>query len=317
MVSFLLDFVVGGFLFGAAQAATAPARNDGIHLAVSPKCGTLTATSAPADVNAGLLALSSYKTLVTFGDSYTDGGVRTGGPLLPAVVVPPNPRAGGRETNGPVWAEGLVADTGAVLKDYAVGGAVTDAKLWPSKANASDFVTQVQLFLNQSNNLNPATTLYSSFFGINDVAASSTDGTANLPVAAQTIIDQITLLTQPPTNARHFLVLDDYGFGSESTAGDAFKQKYFTGLFTLSKKISGFKVAFVDFKTIWSGLLTSTPGFKAFGYTSSGACTVNSSSTVGECSDPAHTFYWIPGHPSKETHRIMADYVEEVLTQCT
>ncbi|KIJ37178.1 carbohydrate esterase family 16 protein, partial [Sphaerobolus stellatus SS14] len=134
--------------------------------------------------------------------------------------------------------------------------------------------------------------------------------------AAQTIIDQITLLTQPPTNARHFLVLDDYGRGSESTAGDAFKQKYFTGLFTLSKKISGFKVAFVDFKTIWSGVLTSTPGFKAFGYTSSGACTVNSSSTVGECSDPAHTFYWIPGHPSKETHRIMADYVEEVLTRC-
>ncbi|KIJ37179.1 carbohydrate esterase family 16 protein [Sphaerobolus stellatus SS14] len=142
MVRLLLDFVVGGVLFGAAQAATAPARNDGIHLAVSPKCGTLTATSAPADVNAGLLALSSYKTLVTFGDSYTDGGVRTGGPLLPAVVVPPNPKAGGRTTNGPVWAEGLVADTGAVLKDYAVGGAVTDAKLWPSKANASDFVTQ-------------------------------------------------------------------------------------------------------------------------------------------------------------------------------
>ncbi|KIJ37222.1 carbohydrate esterase family 16 protein, partial [Sphaerobolus stellatus SS14] len=133
--------------------------------------------------------------------------------------------------------------------------------------------------------------------------------------AVQTIVNQITLLTQPPTNARYFLVLDDYDRGSESAAGDAFKQKYFSSLFTLSKKISGFKVAFVVFKTIWSGVLTLTPAFKAFRYTSSRACVVNSSSTVEKCGDPDHTFYWIPGHPSKEAHRIMADYMEEVLTQ--
>jgi phospholipase/lecithinase/hemolysin len=315
MFSELLSFLflaISLRLVAGATLATAP--NSGIHLAVGPKCGTLTGT--PVDVNAGLLPLKSYKTLVTFGDSYTDGGVRNGGPLLPAVLSPPNPKAGGRTTNGPVWAEGLTADTGATLKDYAVGGAVTDAKLWPSKGTASDFVTQAQLFLSQNNNLNPATTLYSVFFGINDVSASKTDGVANLPVAAQTIIDQITLLTKSPTNARHFLVLDDYGRGSSSTAGDAFKQKYFTGLQTLSKTISGFKVAFVDLKTIWNGVLGSSPGFAAFGYTSSGACTLNSSTTVGACNDPDHTFYWIPGHPSKQTHRIMADYVEQVLVNC-
>lgn len=54
-----LRLVAGGTL------AAAP--NSGIHLAVSPKCGTLTGT--PADVNAGLLPLKSYKTLVTFGVS--------------------------------------------------------------------------------------------------------------------------------------------------------------------------------------------------------------------------------------------------------
>jgi hypothetical protein len=52
-------------LVAGASLATAP--NSGIHLAVSPKCGTL--AGAPADVNAGLLALKSYKTLVTFGVS--------------------------------------------------------------------------------------------------------------------------------------------------------------------------------------------------------------------------------------------------------
>jgi len=294
--------------------ASGAVRNDGIHLAVVPNCGKLSGVFA--DVNAGLLPLKSYRTIVAFGDSYTDGGVRDGGPRLPPVVIPPNPKAGGRTTNGLVWVEDIGVDTGALVMDYAVGGAVTDAKLWPSKANASDFITQVSLFLSQSNNLDSNTTLYSAFFGINDVSASNTDGNANLPVAAQTIIDQITILTQPPTNARSFLVLDDYGRGSESASGDAFKQKYFTGLLNLSQKISGFKVAFVDFKTIWSGVLGQKPGFTAFGYTSNGACTVNSSSTVGECADPNHTFYWIPGHPSKQTHRIMADYVEQVLVTC-
>jgi len=311
-------FIAIFLLFSLAVASNLPrddtALNDGIQLAVGPKCGSF--SGAPADVNAGLLPIAQYKTIVTFGDSYTDGGIRNGGPRQPAVVIPPNPKAGGRATNGPVWAEDIGTDTGALVMDYAVSGAVTSAKLWPSLSTASDFVTQVSLFLSQSNQLNPNTTLYSAFFGINDVGASNTDGTANLPAAAQTIIDQITLLTKPPTNARSFLILDDYGRGGESTAGDAFKQKYFSGLNTLRSSISGLKVAFVDFKTIWSGVLGATPGFKAFGYTSSGACTVSSSTTVGECSDPAHTFYWLPGHPSKETHRIMADYVEEVLMQC-
>jgi len=47
--------------------------------------------------------------------------------------------------------------------------------------------------------------------------------------------------------------------------------------------------------TLWSGVLTLSPGFTAFGYTNSGACTVNSSMTVRVCSDLAHVFYWIPG----------------------
>lgn len=51
-------------------ATTPPQRNDGISLAVSPNCGSL--AGAPADVNAGLLPLAAYRTLVTFGVSWTD-----------------------------------------------------------------------------------------------------------------------------------------------------------------------------------------------------------------------------------------------------
>lgn len=53
-------------------------------------------------------------------DSYTDGGVEDGSPLSPAVLVPPNPKAGGRSSNGPVWVENLATSAGATLKDYAV-----------------------------------------------------------------------------------------------------------------------------------------------------------------------------------------------------
>lgn len=100
----------------------------------------------------------------------------------------------------------------------------------------------------------------------------------------------------PPTNARSFLVVDDTEFpvdDKRTPEGDAFVQRYFNGLNTLHNgKISGFRVAFVNLQNIWQGVLTS-PGFEAFGYTSSGSC-VTGDSTIGSCSDPAHTFYWLP-----------------------
>ena len=60
---------------------------------------------------------------------------------------------------------------------------MTNVSLWPSKANASDFIQQsnlssngfpfigvdvqlASLFLSQSNELDPLTTLYTVFFGI-------------------------------------------------------------------------------------------------------------------------------------------------------
>jgi len=136
--------------------------NDGIHLAVSPQCGPLVGNTA--DVNAGLNMLK-YKTIVSFGDSYTDGGKHDGSPLAPAAIIPPNPSAGGRSTNGKLWIENIADDYGIpVLKDYAIAGAVTDISLWPSNPVSVDFIGEVKTFLNQSNQLDPQTTLYTVFF---------------------------------------------------------------------------------------------------------------------------------------------------------
>ncbi|KAI0752416.1 hypothetical protein C8Q80DRAFT_1097312 [Daedaleopsis nitida] len=303
--------------------------NSGIHLAVSPHCGPL--SGKVADVNAGV-SLKKIKTIVAFGDSYTDGGRQDGGPLLPPVVVPPDAEAGGRSTDGKVWVEDLADDIGATLMDYAQSGACTDLSLWPSAIKKVDFIGQMATFLNQSNELDPESTLYVVFFGINDFGDSKTDGEENLQAAARVILSQIRILASAPTNAHSFLVADVYGLGTHSPAGDAFVQTVFSGLHDLHlgtnstghNEAAGdgpkLNVAFAEFSRIWDGVLGPDPGFQAFGYVSTDACIVDCSiefcGTDGMCDDPDHYFYYIPSHPSKEGMRIMADYVEEVLDQC-
>lgn len=52
---------------GVATLSAKRIRNDGIHLAIGPRCGT---AGGPAmDVNEGLLALTTYTTIVSFGVS--------------------------------------------------------------------------------------------------------------------------------------------------------------------------------------------------------------------------------------------------------
>ncbi|KAI0703906.1 hypothetical protein C8T65DRAFT_654606 [Cerioporus squamosus] len=303
--------------------------NHGIHLAVSPVCGPLSGNVS--DVNAGI-NLTGIKTIVAFGDSYTDGGRQDGGPLPAPVITPPDAEAGGRSTDGKVWVEDIADDIGATIMDYAQSGACTDLSLWPSAIKQVDFIGQMATFLNQSNNLDPETTLYAVFFGINDFEDSKTDGEANLQAAAQVILTQIRRLADAPTNARSFLVTDVYGRGTHTPAGDAFVQTVFSGLHDLHLGINStghgeaagegpaLKVAFAEFSRIWDGVLGADPGFEAFGYVSTDACITDCSdvfcSTEGMCDDPEHFFQYIPGHPSKEGHRIMADYVEEVLERC-
>ncbi|KAG8770784.1 hypothetical protein FRC12_004061 [Ceratobasidium sp. 428] len=295
--------------------------NDGIHLAIGPTCGVPSTNGSVADVNgsvadvnAGLGQLNTFKTIVSFGDSFTSDGKFDGSAPDPPVQTGTSPRYGGRFANGYVWIENLANDTGAHLLDYAVPGAVTDTAIWPSKATESSFVQQVSVFKNQSRSFDPNTTLYSVFFGINDYSASVKDGDHMLE-AAEALLGQIKTLSQAPTNARYFLVIDDYGRGTHTASGLAFKTRVFNGLSAIHESNARFGFAYVDFAYLWDAIL-KTPGYRAFGYNSTAYCTPSSTSTVGACTDPAHTFYWINGHPSKQTHRIMADYIEEVLVQC-
>ncbi|KAG7449561.1 uncharacterized protein BT62DRAFT_591788 [Guyanagaster necrorhizus] len=134
-----------------------------VRLAISPRCGLL--SEVVSDVNTGI-NIGAIKTIVSFGDSYTDGGNDDGSPLEPAVLIPPSVLAGGRSTNGPVWIERLANKSEAVLMSYAQWGACIDLSIWPSNPRKVDFIGQMSTFLNQAQELDPETTLYSLFFGI-------------------------------------------------------------------------------------------------------------------------------------------------------
>lgn len=125
------------------------------------------------------------------------------------------------------------------------------------------------------------------------LTVSAEDGN-HLPQAATDLLAQIKQLTAPPTNAKNILVLDDYGFGTHSAIGDAWKQAVFAGLTPL--RAQGLNVAFVDFAPLWDGVLGTSPGFKAFGYLNPGGCIPDSKQTdlSGECATPLNSFYWLP-----------------------
>ncbi|KAF8548676.1 hypothetical protein OG21DRAFT_1470985 [Imleria badia] len=305
-----LPFLLSAF----AQAAVSPrqvSNETDVHLAVRPQCGPLWGNVS--DVNAGV-DLTNINTIVSFGDSYTDGGRHDGGPLAPAVVNPPNPFAGGRSTNGKLWVENIADRINATLMDYAWSSAVTNIRLWPSNPYPRDFIMQTTMFLNQTHHLNPDTTLYTIFFGINDWGDSFVDGD-HLPEAAKDLLNQMTLLSNPPTSARNFLVTDVYGLGTQDDRGQAWLQSIFNGLSTFHTQYPPLNVAFANFATIWGGVLGSNPGYEAFGYVSTDACNPGPT-TNGSCTDPDHYFYWFTKHPSRVTHKIMADYVWEVLDGC-
>ena len=165
----------------------------------------------------------------------------------------------------------------------------------------------------------------------------------HMQAAAEAILKQIRILADQPTAARSFLAVDVYGRGVHTPSGEAFRETLFMGLkgFAHGLGISApLNVAFVDFGRIWDGVLGPYPGYRAFGYSSTGwcaPCNEHGCTMDGMCGDPEHYFEWLPGyvaprppvhefmvltlrcglrHPSKETMRIMADYVQRVLDEC-
>ncbi|KXN85733.1 Thermolabile hemolysin [Leucoagaricus sp. SymC.cos] len=306
-------------VLASASIATAAVLPRGeVTLAVGPNCGSF--GGSPKDVNGNLPALSTFSTIVTFGDSYTDGGKHDGSPLNPPILHAPNTSAGGRYTNGPVWAEYLAGVHGAAIRDYAVKGAVVDVNQWPqsksSLQGADDLLIQANTFISQDGASDPASTLYVLFFGIEDYVQSSENGNSSLSNQAQNIAYTMLRLASSPVFGKNFLIVDNHGRGTETDAGAAFKSELFTDLGAMVANFA-LNIGFVDLSTVWDGVLGSSPGAAAFGYTSTEPCLKSPTTTDGSCADPDHAFYWFDGNPTTVTHKIISDYVQTVMSKCT
>jgi phospholipase/lecithinase/hemolysin len=57
--------------------------------------------------------------------------------------------------------------------------------------------------------------------------------------------------------------------------------------------------------------------FATYGYVSTKHCLEGQRSSIeDECDDPERTVYYMGAHPSRQTHRIMAEYVITVMRKC-
>jgi hypothetical protein len=118
----------------------------------------------------------------------------------------------------------------------------------------------------------------------------------HLPEAAQDLLGLIDVFASPPTDSCDFLVTVAYGRRIHNARGEAWIQSIFDGLIASRSRDPPLNVVFVNFVTIWNGVLEPDSGYKAFGYTNTSSCVIgDGTSIVGSCDNPEHYLYWIGG----------------------
>ncbi|EGF99579.1 uncharacterized protein MELLADRAFT_112629 [Melampsora larici-populina 98AG31] len=241
--------------------------------------------------------------------SYMSNGQTFGTTPAPAVQRNPNdPHFGGRASNGLVWVEQFGNQIGAVVKNYAAGGASVSRALSPSDVPQTDMIGHVRTFLNQRNHVDASSSMAMISYGINDWASSSRHGTQNLPKAAQELVRQTELLVQ--AGIRNVVVLSPPMMSGPLVN---FNNIIWNGLKALRNRNPAIQFAYVDFTALYSAI-TSNP--RSFGYLSTSSCLPSATSMSGACSNPNVYLYYLPRHPQKLTHGLMAEWVQGVLSNC-
>ncbi|TFK37246.1 hypothetical protein BDQ12DRAFT_753316 [Crucibulum laeve] len=290
-----------------------------LTLAVQPLCGALNSTNF-TEINTGI-NLSATRTIVAFGDSWTSNGANGTVPL-PPIMWPPSPSAGSRlnsnrrATNGFIWVEDLANTLSAKLLNYAWGGAIIDNFAWNTTSPANktgvprtDFVAETSLFLQQGRFLDaliPSQTLFTVAFGINDEGQFEIGG-GDWVRATNTYLDKLGELQAH--GAKNILI---HGMYRSHSNPNALQNEVFSYL-RQSKEINGTNFAFVNLERLFTAIQNNP---SSFGYSGNPTCLVSSSTSVGGCSSPDTSVFWIPGHPSSNTHRLISEYSIAVVNDC-
>jgi len=205
------------------------------------------------------------------------------------------------------------------LLNYAWGGAIINNYAYntttPNNATAvqrTDFVAETALFLLQGKYLDslvPSETLYTVSFGINDNGQYQIAG-GDLDLAYNTYVSKLNALQS--NGATNILIQGMYKSYNDT---NTLQNKVFAYMRD-AHLTNGTNFAFVDLYRLFSTILISPA---SFGYSGAGnsTCLISASTTVGGCSDPDLEVFFIPGHPSSTTHRLMSEYTMEVLNTCS
>lgn len=281
-----------------------------------------------------------YSSMVVFGDSLADsgnnalalGGAQTpvplGGPLIPT-----NPYASGRYSNGPVWTEYLAGNLGlsavpslAGGSNFAFGGARTGAA---GAGQPPGLIDQLGMFLQSTNGVASANALYVIEGGGNDardVMGAVLMGLNPSPLISGYAANIATMIaTLHAAGAEHFLVWNtpDIGltpfFGSLGpVAAGAGSQ--FSGLmnFALAQALALLSPDIADGVRLFDAYgalnrIAGAPGANGF------ANVTDACGAVQECySDPTVAggyLFWDGIHPATLAHAEMARLAQAALPE--
>lgn len=305
MLSFFVVLLMSMVSHGGAKVVninTSP-----LKMAAQPKCGSLSSARFN-NFNTGI-DLKKIKTIYGFGDSYTSNGQHIGGTPPPPVQDANDPKYGQRAANGLVWIEQFGNQIGALVKDYAVGGASVSRALSPSVAQQTDMIEHVQTFLGQRNKIDAASSMAMISYGINDWASAHRRGVETLASSAQELLRQTERIIQG--GLRNVVVISP-PFVSDPLI--EFDNIIWNGLKAFRTRNPSLQIAYVDFTALYTAI-TKDP--RSFGYQSITSCLPSATSMAGACKNPDVYLYFLPGHPQKLTHGLMGEWVFNALSKCT
>lgn len=261
----------------------------------------------PADA-LPLLVQAPYRDVYVIGDSLSDNGNLL---ALTHGAAPPAPYFQGRFSNGPVAVEVLATGLGAVLHDFAIGGAKTDTGGQLAGTGMTAQLAQYATLLNGS----PAdsSALYVVWGGANDLRAAGVNAAAAI---APTIFNLTSIVSSLyGLGARHFLLpnLPDLGLTPEaldlgatfasgaSLASQAFNLNLGAAYGALAAALPDEQFTYFDAFAAQTALVA---GVGSNGFTDVSHRCFNA--RFGSlCATPGTYLYWDSIHPTAAAHSLL------------
>lgn len=119
--------------------------------------------------------------------------------------------------------------------------------------------------------------------------AISEHSNIDLSEVSSNVVFQILKLSSSPLFGKNFLVVDSYGRGNTTAKGDAYKLEVFHGVNSVHNAYN-LNMAFADLGSLINAAV-SDPA--SFGFESVGPCTVDETTTVGQCDNANATVFYM------------------------